>query len=45
MKHSITIGLAALISSIAVFGAEPETKPASQWRSKPPADCPFKPSA
>ena len=48
-------GLAVLVTSLAVQGAEPKTgpdtpavektNPAGQWRSEPPADCPFKPSA
>ena len=55
MKHPITAGLAVLVSSLTVQGAEPKTgpdtpaagktNPNGQWRSEPPADCPFKPSA
>ncbi len=55
MKHSITAGLAVLVSSLTLQGAEPKTgpdtpaagktNPNGQWRSEPPADCPFKPSA
>jgi hypothetical protein len=54
MKHPITPGLAVLVSSLTIQGAEPKTgpnipaadktNPAGQWRSEPPADCPFKPS-
>jgi len=54
MKHTLIAGLAVLVISITVHGAEPEstpgtraekTKPTGQWHSEPPADCPFKPSA
>ncbi|MCF7733608.1 MAG: hypothetical protein K9N23_18105 [Akkermansiaceae bacterium] len=55
MKHRMIAGLAVLVTSLAVQSAEPKTgpnttaaektNPASQWRSQPPADCPFKPSA
>jgi hypothetical protein len=55
MDHPMIAGLAVLVTSLAVQGAEPatkpdtpgleKTKPISQWRSEPPADCPFKPSA
>ena len=55
MKHPITAGLAVLVTSLTVQGAEPKTGPdtpavektypTGQWRSQPPPDCPFKPSA
>jgi fibronectin-binding autotransporter adhesin len=55
IKHPIIAGLAVLVTSHTVQGAEPttgsntppaaKTNPAGQWRSAPPADCPFKPSA
>ena len=55
MKHPMIAGLAVLVTSLTVQGAEPttgsntpaaeKTNPAGQWRSAPPADCPFKPSA
>ncbi len=51
----MSAGLAMLVTSLAVQGAEPVPKPdtsaaeksspAGQWRSEPPADCPFQPSA
>ena len=55
MKHPMIAGLAVLVRSLTVQGAEPKTgpdtpasgktNPTGQWRSEPPADCPFKPSA
>lgn len=55
MKQLMLASLAVLVTSLTVRGTEPATKsntpatetakPVSQWRSKPPADCPFKPSA
>ena len=55
MKHPMIAGLAVLVTSLTVQGAEPKTgpntpaaaktDPTGQWRSEPPADCPFKPSA
>ena len=55
MKHPMIAGLAVLVTSLTVQGAEPKTgpdtpaaektNPTGQWRSEPPADCPFKPSA
>jgi hypothetical protein len=55
MNHSMIAGLAVLVTSLTVQGAEPKTgpdtpvvektNPVGQWRSEPPADCPFKPSA
>ena len=55
MKYPMIAGLAVLVTSLTVQGAEPKTgpdtaavektNPAGQWRSEPPADCPFKPSA
>ena len=54
-KHPMIASLAVLVTSLTVQGAEPKTgpdtpaaekvNPAGQWRSAPPADCPFKPSA
>ncbi|MCX6876931.1 MAG: hypothetical protein NTW21_24420 [Verrucomicrobia bacterium] len=55
MKHPMIAGLAVLVTSLTVLGAEPKTgpnipaaaktNPTGQWRTEPPADCPFKPSA
>jgi hypothetical protein len=55
MKHPMLVGIAALVTALTVQGAEPKTgpdtpaaektTPAGQWRSAPPAGCPFKPSA
>ena len=55
MKHPMIAGLAVLVTSLTVQGAEPKTGPDTPaaektyptglWRSEPPADCPFKPSA
>jgi len=54
MKYPTLAGLAVLVTSLAVQGAAPSTgsnipaaaksNSAGQWRSEPPADCPFKPS-
>ena len=55
MKHPMVAGLAVMVTSLTVQGAEPKTGPDTQasektyptglWRSEPPTDCPFKPSA
>ena len=52
MKHPMIADLAVLVTSLTVQGAEPKTgpdipaaektNPTGQWRSEPPADCPFK---
>ena len=57
MKHPMIACLAVVVTSLIVQGAEPKTEPnpdmsaaeksspAGRWRSEPPADCPFQPSA
>jgi hypothetical protein len=55
MKYHMITGLAMLVSPLAFQSVEPKTRPdtppsiksipTGKWRSEPPADCPFKPSA